>query len=88
MPLINQQSSISSRLRGDTAGNRDFLECEESRLFLRPLDPCLSAQVFHSSQLGSLELRVFVETAKGLGSKENIDTLAQLPRRKLSVISV
>lgn len=42
-----------------------------------------------SSQLGSLELfRVFVETAKGLGSKENIDTLAQLPLCKLSVIFV
>lgn len=31
--------------------------------------------VFLPSQLGSLELlRVFVETAKGLGSKENIHT--------------
>lgn len=47
-------------------------------------------RVFESGQLGSLELfRVFVETAKrGPGSKENIDTLAQLPPSKLRVTAV
>lgn len=46
-------------------------------------------QVFLPSQLGSLELlRVFVETVKELGSKENIHTLARLPHSNLSVISV
>lgn len=44
---------------------------------------------FLPSQLSSLELLcVFVETAKGPRSKENIHTLAQLPHSNLTVISV